>query len=126
MFFNYLIFTIARYLESLSEGVRVGGAVFVAGFFKALTGIEDEPGNSETVEHWLKTPLNFKKVKEHLGKSIAIFSDNDPYVPIDNQDDFKNKLSAKIIIEHNMGHFNVDNGIVELPIVLELLLKIAK
>lgn len=26
--------TIARYLETLPEGVKVGGAVFVAGFFK--------------------------------------------------------------------------------------------
>ena len=35
----------------------------------------------------------------------TIFSDNDPYVPLDNQDDFKIRLGSKIIIDHNKGHF---------------------
>ena len=29
--------TIARYLETLPDEIKVGGAVFVAGFFKSLT-----------------------------------------------------------------------------------------
>ena len=72
--------TIGRYLESLPEGVKVGGAVFVAGFFKRLTVLEDEPGVLETEKHWLGAPLDLEKVKAHLPKSIAIFSDDDPYV----------------------------------------------
>ncbi len=116
--------TIARYLESLPEGVKVGGSVFVAGFFKHLTGLEDDPAVTDTDRHWLGTSLDLEKVKTHLDKSIAIFSDNDPWVPLDNQDDFKEKLLSRIVIEHQMGHFSGSNGIKELPIVLESLLKL--
>lgn len=118
--------TIARYLESLPENKKIGGAVFVAGFFKRLTGLEDEPGIPETVKHWLDAPIDFKKTKSHLVKSTAIFSDNDPYVPLDNQDDFRDKLGSKIIIEHQKGHFNEAAGITKLPIALESLLKLSR
>ena len=118
--------TIARYLETLPEGLKVGGAVFVAGFFKRLTGLEDDPDVQETDRHWLEAPIDFVKIKSHLPKSIAIFSDNDPWVPLDNQDDFKEKLDSKIIIEHGMKHFTQNEGINELPIALESLLEIDK
>jgi uncharacterized protein len=117
---------IVRYLESLPDNIKIGGAVFVAGFFKRLTGIEDEPGNQETAHHWLKTPVDLLKAKSHLNKSVAIFSDNDPYVPLDNQDDFREKLGSKIIIQHSMGHFNEAAGITELPVALKSLLEIAE
>lgn len=118
---------IARYLEALPDEMKVGGAVFVAGFFKKLTNLEDEEETRETAKHWLETPINLEKIKSHLNKSIAIFSNNDPYVPLDNQDDFRDKLSSKIIIEHSKGHFSgPSDGITELPIVLEKILEMSK
>lgn len=118
---------IARYLETLPEDTKVGGAIFVAGFFKRLTGLEDEAGVEETVAHWLTAPLNLARVKARVPRSIAIFSDNDPYVPLDNQDDFRDALGSEIIIEHGKGHFSgSSDGAVELPVVLESLLKIAQ
>ena len=117
--------TIARYLESLSEGVKVGGAVFVAGFFKRLTNLEDDEETRDIAREWTTTSIDFEKVKSHLLKSVAIFSDDDPYVPLNNQDDFKNKLNSQIIIEHQKGHFSgSSNGITELPIVLESVLNL--
>lgn len=112
--------TIARYLEQLPDDIKVGGVVFVAGFFKRLTGIDD-PDEKETEMHWLETPIDLKKVSKHFNKSIAIFSDNDPFVPLDNQDDFKNKLGSEIIIEHNKEHFDGQ----EVPAVLEAVLKLS-
>ena len=118
--------TIARYLESLPEKVKVGGAVFVAGFFKRLTGLEDDEETQSIRRHWLEAPLDLEKVKKHLKHSVAIFSDNDPYVPMDNQDGFRDKLGSKIIIQHNMGHFSgPSDGIKELPVVFEELLKMS-
>ena len=117
--------TITRYLESLPKNIKVGGAVFVAGFFKRLTGLEDEQGVKETEKHWLDTPIDLEKVKSHLPKRIAIFSDNDPYVPLDNQDDFRDKLGSKIIVEHNMHHFSQSHGITQLPIALKSILKLS-
>jgi len=115
---------ITRYIESLPEKSKVGGVIFVAGFFKSLTGLGEEPGFEETEKDWLGTPLDMEKVKKHLKHSVAIFSDNDPYVPMDNQDDFRDKLGCKIIVEHEKGHFSgPSDGIKELQVVLEELLK---
>ena len=117
---------ILRFLETLPEGAQVGGAVFVAGYISSLTGLEGEMEWPNIKKYWLGTPIDFKKIKPHLPKSIAIFSDNDPYVPLDNQDDFREKLGSDIIVEHNMGHFGESNGVFKLPIVLESVLKISK
>jgi len=39
--------------------------------------------------------------------------------------EFKDRLGAKLIIEHNMKHFSGDDGISELPVVLNNLLEIS-
>jgi predicted alpha/beta hydrolase family esterase len=96
--------------------IKVGGAVFVAGFFKSLTLESNE--EESIAKEWLEAPVNFEKVKSHLLKSVAIFSDNDPWVPLENQDDFKNKLGSEIIIEHDKGHFSGSDGVKELPVIL--------
>ncbi len=113
---------IARYLESLPEDIKVGGTVFVAGFFKHITNADNTPAETATRKHWLEAPIDLAKVKSHLPKSVAIFSDNDPYVPLDNQDDFRDKLGSQIIIEHAKNHFS--KGTLELPSALEALLSL--
>jgi len=117
---------IARYCESLPEGVEVGGAVFAGGFFKRLTGLENNAEVQETDRHWLDTKLDFTKVKNHLPKSIAIFSDDDPYVPLDNQDDFRDKLGSEIIIEHGKKHFSGGEGTVHLQSALGAVMRLAR
>jgi len=114
---------IARYLETLPADQKIGGAVFVAGFFKRLTGLENTPDEQGVKDQWLGTPIDLEKVKSHLPKSVAIFSDDDPWVPLDNQDDFHDKLGSEIIIQHSKGHFSGGRDkIFELPIVLEKVL----
>ena len=117
--------TIARYLESLPKGTQVGGVVYVAGFFKRLTGLEGDAEVQETDKHWLTAPLDFAKVKSVSPKSVAIFSEDDPWVPLDNQNDYRDKLGSKIIIEQGKGHYSggrdkaVDNS-AALAALLEL------
>lgn len=118
---------ILRYLDTLSEGSKVGGAVFVAGFAKRLTNLgiddgEDEEANNAIAAPWLERPLDWPKIKSILPKSAAIFSDNDPFVPLDNQDDFKEKLGSQIIIEHEKSHFSGEEGFTNLPVALNALL----
>ena len=115
--------TILRFLESLPDDQKAGGAVFVAGFFY-LSHL-DENEDEEIAKLWTETPIDLKKIKSHLPKSIAIFSDNDPYVSLDNKDRFANELGSKIIIEHNMAHFNEGAGITQLPIALKSVLEIS-
>ncbi|MEK9156576.1 MAG: alpha/beta hydrolase [Patescibacteria group bacterium] len=118
--------TIVRLLSELPEGQIAGGAVFVAGFFSRLTNLEDNQITNDLLKEWLKTPIDFPLVKNHLKKSIAIFSDNDEYVPLDNQDVFKNDIGSSVIIEHKFGHFSESQGITEVQSVLESVLKLAK
>jgi len=117
--------TIARYVDTLPEHTSVGGAVFVAGFFKRLTNMEDDEVQA-IAKPWLKTVIDFKKVKQKIKRCIAIFSDDDPYVPLDNKEDFETKLSAKIIIEHKMNHFSGSQGIMQVLSVLKSILEITR
>ncbi|MDP3985948.1 MAG: alpha/beta fold hydrolase [Candidatus Veblenbacteria bacterium] len=118
--------TIARYLTSLPANLVVGGAVFVAGFFRRLTGLEAEQGVQETDRHWLGTPLDLVAVRQHLAASVAIFSTNDPFVPLDNVADFEHILGAKIIILPERGHFSGSNGCTELPEVRDAIFELAQ
>jgi predicted alpha/beta hydrolase family esterase len=117
---------IARYLETLPGEMKVGGAVFVAGYFKRLSNLEDDDVVRSVSQEWLQTPLNLEEVKSHLDKCVAIFSDNDPYVPLDNQEEYKEKFGAKIIVEHAKGHFSESTGTTELPVALESVIGIAQ
>ncbi len=118
--------TIARYLASLPSETQVGGAVFVAGFFKRLTNLEPDEDVQATARSWLECPIDLASVASRLPKSVAIFSDTDPYVSMENQDDFRDKLRSRIIIEHAKGHFSgsMDQAF-EVPVILESVLEIA-
>ena len=116
--------TVIRYLSSLREDVKLGGIVLVAGWLLRLTGdmSEDEIGIARP---WIETPIDFENVKNHTKGIVAVFSDNDEFVSLNNVDVFKEKLGARTILEHDKGHFSQETGIKELPVVLEELLKMA-
>lgn len=116
---------IMRYLESLPDNVQVGGVIFVASWL-TLTHMADRTEDEKRViEAWNKPPYNFSKIKKIGRKFIAIFSDDDPDVPLDNTKVFEKEFNAKIIIESKKGHFSDDAGVFELPVALEELLKMA-
>src|SRR3989338_7844944 len=79
---------ILRYLEKIPKNIKVGGCVFVAGWF-SLKGLESKE-EWEIAKPWLETKINFKKIKKHTKKFVAIFSDNDPWVPLENKVVFEN------------------------------------
>jgi len=122
---------IIRYLQTLPDGVKIGGGIFVAGWFNLSEfSFKEEPSEEEEsriiAKPWMEMPINFEKIKKTTNNFIAVFSDNDPYVPLDDKDIFKEKLGAEIIIEYNKGHFSGSDGITELPIVLDSLLKMSE
>ena len=112
--------TVLRYLESLPADKKIGGAVFVAGWF-TLMNLETEE-EKRIAEPWLTMPIDCEKVKQHTNKLFAVFSDNDDVVPIENKEFFEQRLGAETAIEHGKGHFSGSDGIIELPIVLGKLL----
>jgi predicted alpha/beta hydrolase family esterase len=114
-----------RYLQELPEENKVGGFISVAGFF-SLPNLETQEERDMT-KPWFESPLYLDKIKKLTNKVVAIFSDNDEHVSVEeNSRTFKEKLGAEIIVEHNKGHFGDSAGIKELPIVLKKLLEISK
>jgi len=116
--------TILRYLESLPIDKKVGGAVFVAGWFTLMNLETDE--EKEIAQPWLETPIDFEKVKQHTKKFFAVFSDNDEFVPQENKKLFEERLGAKTATEHGKGHFSESNGVNELSGVLGSILSIVR
>ncbi|MEK6858897.1 MAG: alpha/beta hydrolase [Nanoarchaeota archaeon] len=113
--------TILRFLEKQKRAC--GGAVFVAGWF-TLQGLET-PEEEAIAAPWLETSFDYEKIKKNLPRSVAIFSDNDPFVPLDNKDIFRAKLGSEIIVEDNKGHFTEGDGAVESITVCNALLRLA-
>lgn len=113
--------TILRYLESLPADKKVGGVVFVAGWFTLMNLKTDE--EKEIAQPWLETPIDFEKIKQHTKKFFVLFSDNDEVVPKNNKELFEQNLGAKTAVEHNKGHFSGADEVKELPIVLDKLLQ---
>lgn len=116
--------TILRYLETLPKNIRVGGVLFIAGWFE-LTGLETKE-EQEIALPWFETPIDFEKVKQHTTKFTAIFSDNDPFVPLTNKAKFEKLLNAKTLVEHHQGHFDPASNVKEIPIALKAFLEMAK
>lgn len=115
---------ILRYLEQLDKDEKVGGIIFVAPWIH-LKELETEE-EKMIAEPWLKSPIDFDRIKEHTNRYICIFSDNDCYVPLSDSEIFKEKLDAKIVIEKNKGHFSGSDNINELPSALNELVDLSK
>src|SRR3989344_1458915 len=116
--------TLLSYLETIPENVKVGNMVFIAPWIKLdMKSIEEEGEESvKIVKSWINIPINFEKIRPHLTKLTAIFSDNDPFVPIEQKSLFEKEFGAEIIIEHNKVHFTEEDGVTSLPSALEALI----
>jgi hypothetical protein len=120
--------TIIRMLERL-ELERVGGAIFLAGWFNLNENKQEDPEKEKETRNivlpWIYTDIDFQKVQSKFspGNITAIFSDDDPYVDISNAEMFKQKLGARILIESGKKHYS-EKEIDMLPIIVDELLRI--
>ena len=105
--------TIMRFLEKLHKHKRIGGCVFVAGWFDL---INLEPEEMEAAHPWINRDIHFGRILDHCNNFLSIFSTNDPYVHLDESTKFKENLNSKIIIKRNLEHFN---QVAEIPEILE-------
>lgn len=114
--------TVLRYIETLNDK-KISKAILIAPWmYLDENTIKEEGEDSKRIaKPWVETPINWDKVKENCKEIIAIFSDNDPYVPLSNVDLFKKKLNARILILDKRGHFDPSSGIKELPEILEFI-----
>ncbi len=118
--------TILRYLETLPKNVKIGGAVFVAGWFSLTPEATPSKKEQDIAKPWIEIAVSIEKVRQHTNNFIAIFSDNDPYVPRDENTRAFERFGAKTIVEHDKGHYDEDSKTFELPSALNSLLSISK
>lgn len=110
---------ILRYLEKLHSDAKVGKVILIAPWF-TLTNLKTKE-EWEIAKPWLETKIKETDVLKHTQEIVAIFSDNDPYVSLDNAELFKKRFGAKIILEKNKGHFTEDDGVKEIFSVSEII-----
>ncbi len=111
--------TILRYLETLDTKQKVKSVILVAPWQFLIL---DENEEQTDANPWLNAPNDLGKVKDKAKKFVAIFSSNDPFVPLkENEEYYKENLNPKIIIKKKMGHFTTSDGISELPFLMDLL-----
>ncbi|HOX11185.1 MAG TPA: alpha/beta fold hydrolase [Candidatus Moranbacteria bacterium] len=109
---------IMRYLQTINQ--KVGGAIFIAGWFM-LKNLE--PEEITIAAPWVKNNINFEKLKKVSENYVEIISDNDPFGGFEeNKRIFFEELGAKLIVLKNAGHIED----LELPIALEELIRISK
>ena len=113
---------ILRYLETLPEGSKIGGTVFVAPWLNLTDENWDETYTREIAEPWIKTPINWQKISARTESFVVIYSDNDPYVPADSAQLIGEKLNAKIVLDSGRGHFSEEDDVTQLPAARDELL----
>ena len=114
--------TILRYFEGLKG--KVGGAVFVAGWFNLTKEAMPSKVEEKIAKPWLEREINLEKVKKVCDKIVAIFSDNDPYVDLEENKAAFEKLNAEIVVEKNKGHLDDDSKTTKLQSALDAVLKL--
>ncbi len=107
--------TIMRFLEKLHKHKKIGGCIFIAGFFDL---INLEPEEMMIAHPWITSPIDSSRILDHCNKFLAFFSKDDPDVHINESKKFKEKFYAKIVILNGKGHFD---GEVQPEILIEVL-----
>ena len=117
--------TILRYLET-KEITKIGGILFVAPWLDLLTEAIEDEDSYNTAQPWINTPIDFEKIKRFTNNISCIFSDNDYFVSLEQEKEFRNKLNAKTVIVNNKGHISQDDDVYELQEILDLTQKMLK
>lgn len=113
---------VERFLQTLSADTKLDKVILIAPWVVLTRKTFEEMGeNEEVVESWYREPIDYEKIKG-MAKWTAVFSDDDPFVTYeDNYKVYRDKLSADIIVKNNQGHFAGEQGVTEIPFILDLL-----
>lgn len=110
--------TILKYLETVHEDHAIKASIFVAGFARKFNGY----GGGH--DSFFDTDLDYRTIRNHCDDFVAIHSDDDPSVGIEELAVFKDNLHAKTIAVSGMGHFGSGDSVFELPILRDVVLGI--
>lgn len=111
--------TILRYLET-KEITSIGGILFVAPWLDLLPEAVADEESFNTAYPWIHTRIDFGKIKQFTNNITCIFSDDDYFVSLSQENEFKEKLNAKTVIVKDKGHISQEDGVYELEELLDL------
>jgi len=113
---------IERYLQTLPDTTKLAKVILIAPWVVLTRKTFDEMGeNEEVVKSWYEEPIDYEKIR-NMAKWTAVFSDDDPFVKYeDNFEVYRDKLGAEIIAKSKQGHFAGEQGITEIPFLMDLI-----
>lgn len=111
--------TIMRYLET-KEITDIGGILFVTPWLELLPKALEDEESYNIAQPWINTPINFEKIRKFTNNINCIFSDDDYFVSLGQEKQFKKLLNADTIIVKNKGHISQDDNVYELKEILDL------
>lgn len=106
-----------KLLQQLPPGVVIDRCITVGAFINTH-GWDDIKG-------LFTQPFDFGEIKKHAKKFIIYHSDDDPYVPVTDAEQFQKSLDAEFVFIKGQGHFNLEKGpqYKEFPKLLEKILQ---
>ncbi|WP_411374994.1 RBBP9/YdeN family alpha/beta hydrolase [Arthrobacter sp. MPF02] len=108
------VVTALRVLAQLPEPWELGGIVLVAGFTDPLEALPELDG-------FLATDVDVERVAANIGVRTVIRSDTDPFVPSAASDDLARRLSARLQVHPEAGHFMAKDGVTRFPALLDVI-----
>jgi predicted alpha/beta hydrolase family esterase len=115
--------TILRYLQTIKT--PIGGCVFVAPWLTLTPEALPDADYRKIAKPWLERPIKFAQARKNAKKIIAFFADDDPYVSLENKNWLEERLLATTRVVSKQGHFTGDDGVKEVPDVLNAILEIS-
>lgn len=110
--------TILRFLEGVTNGEKTNKLIFVAPWW--FLNLENLDADEKIARPWIDSIIDFEKVRLRIGDMICIFSDNDPFVPLEkNRDFFEDKFKPQTVVVKSAGHFIEDDGMTKLEMLLD-------
>jgi uncharacterized protein len=114
---------ILRYLTTLPKDQCAGGAVFVGGFDRLRIWWPYLIVAYLCLGRWLLQPIDWHIARNKSRRFCAVFSDNDGWVTRETSDRFRSQLDARIRVLHGYGHFTGDEGVFQVPEILDEVLQ---
>lgn len=111
--------TILRYLEQKNVH-KIGGILLVAPWLDLLPCAIEDKASYDIAYPWIHTPIHFEKIREKTDNIYCIFSDDDYFVSLDQEEQFRNQLGAETVFVSAKGHISQDDGIYQLDKILEI------
>lgn len=103
---------VAKFL--VENHVKIKKLITVAGFNQ----IKFDEDNSLYDSFYMENQ-NLEKLQEQAWARICFYSDNDPYVPKQEAEDFAEYIKAEKVLIQNAGHFNEKYGYKEFKEILQ-------